>query len=147
MSTPVSDPVSTPVSTPVSDPMSAQTETFLDAASGMTLIDAPVTVSEAAGARVAAVLAKSPGKRALRVSVEGGGCSGFSYKFDLTERAPNDDDQVIEVGGGTVYVDPVSAMYMGGSQLDYVEDFMGKSFQVRNPNATANCGCGTSFSI
>ena len=125
----------------------AQTETFLDASSGMTLIDAPVTVSEAAGARVAQVLARSPGKRALRVSVEGGGCSGFSYKFDLTDRAPNDDDQVIEIGGGTVYVDPVSAMYMGGSQVDYVEDFMGKSFQVRNPNATANCGCGTSFSI
>lgn len=125
----------------------AQTETFLDASSGMTLIDAPVTVSLAAGERVAEVLAKAPDKRALRVSVEGGGCSGFSYKFDLTEREPNDDDQVIEVGGGTVYVDPVSAMYMGGSELDYVEDFMGRSFQVRNPNATANCGCGTSFSI
>lgn len=125
----------------------AQTETFLDASSGMTLIDAPVTVSLAAGERVAEVLAKAPDKRALRVSVEGGGCSGFSYKFDLTTQAPNDDDQVIEVGGGTVYVDPVSAMYMGGSELDYVEDFMGRSFQVRNPNATANCGCGTSFSI
>ena len=131
----------------MTETMSAQTETFLDASSGMTLIDAPVSVSDAAGARVAQVLAKSPGKRALRVSVEGGGCSGFSYKFDLTDAEPNPDDQVIEAAGGTVYVDPVSAMYMGGSQLDYVEDFMGRSFQVRNPNATANCGCGTSFSI
>ena len=131
----------------MTETMSAQTETFLDASSGMTLIDAPVTVSEAAGERVATVLAKSPGKRALRVSVEGGGCSGFSYKFDLTEREPNADDQVIERAGGTVYVDPVSAMYMGGSEIDYVEEFLGKSFQVRNPNATANCGCGTSFSI
>ena len=127
--------------------MTTQQETFLDASSGMTLIDAPVTASDAACERVAAVLAKSPDKRALRVSVEGGGCSGFSYKFDLTDRGPNPDDQVIERAGGTIYVDPVSAMYMGGSQIDYVEDFIGKSFQVSNPNATANCGCGTSFSI
>ena len=124
-----------------------QTETFLDDASGMTLIDAPVTVSAAAGKRVATILAKNAEKRALRVSVEGGGCSGFSYKFDLTERQPNEDDQVIERDGGTVYVDPISAMYMGGSEIDFVDDFMGQSFQVRNPNATANCGCGTSFSI
>ena len=125
----------------------AQTETFLDSASGMTLIDAPVSVSEAAGKRVAEIVAKNADKRALRVSVEGGGCSGFSYKFDLTDRPPNDDDQVIERGGGTVYVDPISVMYMGGSEIDFVDDFMGRSFQVRNPNATANCGCGTSFSI
>ena len=127
--------------------MSVQTETFLDASSGMTLIDAPVTVSEAAGSRVAQVIEKSPGKRALRVSVEGGGCSGFSYRFDLTDREPNPDDQVLKRGGGMIYVDPISAMYMGGSEIDYVEDFIGRSFQVRNPNATANCGCGTSFSI
>ena len=127
--------------------MSAQTETFLDASSGMTLVDAPVSASVAAGERVAQVLAKSPGKRALRVSVEGGGCSGFSYKFDLTGREANPDDQVIERAGGRVYVDPVSAMYMGGSEIDFVDEFMGQSFQVRNPNATANCGCGTSFSI
>ena len=82
--------------------MSEQAETFLDASSGMTLIDAPVTASDAAGERVAQVLSKSPGKRALRVSVEGGGCSGFSYKFDLTERDPNPDDQIIERAGGTL---------------------------------------------
>ena len=127
--------------------MDQQQETFTDAASGMTLIDAPVTVSEAAGARVAAILSRNADKRALRVSVEGGGCSGFSYKFELTERDPRDDDQVIERAGGTVYVDPVSAMYMGGSEIDFVDDYMGQSFQVPNPNATANCGCGTSFSI
>ena len=126
---------------------SAQAESFTDAASGMTLIDAPVTASEAAGRRVAEILAKNAEKAALRVSVEGGGCSGFSYKFDLTEREPNPDDQVIEREGGTIYVDPISAMYMGGSEIDFVDDFMGRSFQVRNPNATANCGCGTSFSV
>ena len=131
----------------MSEAPNAQAETFKDASSGMTLIDAPVSVSESAGRRVAAILAKSPGKRALRVSVEGGGCSGFSYKFDLTEREPRADDQVIEREGGTVYVDPVSAMYMGGSEIDFVDDYMGQSFQVRNPNATANCGCGTSFAI
>ena len=127
--------------------LTAQAETFTDAASGMTLIDAPVTASEAAGKRVAEILAKNVGKTALRVSVEGGGCSGFSYKFDLTDREANSDDQVIERAGGTIYVDPVSAMYMGGSEIDFVDDFMGRSFQVRNPNATANCGCGTSFSV
>ena len=127
--------------------LTAQAETFTDAESGMTLIDAPVTASEAAGKRVAEILAKNVGKTALRVSVEGGGCSGFSYKFDLTDREANSDDQVIERAGGTIYVDPVSAMYMGGSEIDFVDDFMGRSFQVRNPNATANCGCGTSFSV
>ena len=125
----------------------AQGETFLDAASGMTLVDAPVTASAAALARVAQILTKNGDKKALRVSVEGGGCSGFSYKFDLTEREANADDQVIEGDGARIYVDPISAMYMGGSELDFVDDYMGKSFQVRNPNATANCGCGTSFSI
>ena len=125
----------------------AQSETFTDAASGMTLVDAPVTVSEAAGRRVAAILSRNPDKRALRVSVEGGGCSGFSYKYDLTDAAPRADDHVIERAGGTVYVDPVSAMYMGGSEIDFVDELMGRSFQIRNPNATANCGCGTSFAI
>ena len=125
----------------------AQHETFTDASSGMTLIDAPVTVSESAGRRIAAIVSRNPDKKALRVSVEGGGCSGFSYKYELTDAAPRADDQVIERGGGTVYVDPVSAMYMGGSEIDFIDELMGQSFQVRNPNATANCGCGTSFSI
>ena len=124
-----------------------QGETFLDASSGMTLIDAPVTASAAALKRVSEILGKNPNKRGLRVSVEGGGCSGFSYKYDLTEREPNPDDQVIEGEGAAIYVDPVSAMYMGGSEVDFVDDYMGRSFQIRNPNATANCGCGTSFSI
>lgn len=83
---------------------------------------------------------------ALRVSVEGGGCSGFSYKFDLTDTS-QDDDLVLEEEGGRVLIDPISLMYMGGSVIDFVDDLMGQSFQVRNPNATASCGCGTSFSI
>ena len=105
-----------------------------------------VAVSDAAARRVAAIVATEPGKSALRVSVEGGGCSGFSYKFDLADGA-GAEDVVIEKEGATVLVDKVSIMYMGGSVIDFVDDLMGQSFQVRNPNATASCGCGTSFSI
>ena len=106
----------------------------------------PVTVSPAAAARVAAIVASEADKSALRVSVEGGGCSGFSYKFDLADSA-SDDDIVIEEDGATVLIDPVSVMYMSGSVIDFVDDLMGQSFQIRNPNATASCGCGTSFAV
>jgi iron-sulfur cluster assembly accessory protein len=105
-----------------------------------------VEVTDAAAARVAKILAKEPGKTALRVSVEGGGCSGFSYKFDLVD-GRNDDDVAIEKNGATVLVDELSLIYMGGSVIDFVDDLMGQSFQIRNPNAVASCGCGTSFSI
>lgn len=105
-----------------------------------------VEVSDAAAARIAKILSAEPDKSALRVSVEGGGCSGFSYKFDLVE-GRNDDDVVIEKNGATVLVDDLSLVYMGGSVIDFVDDLMGQSFQIRNPNAVASCGCGTSFSI
>ena len=105
-----------------------------------------VDVSDAAAARIARILAKEPGKTALRVSVEGGGCSGFSYKFDLVDSA-NPDDVAIEKNGATVLIDELSLIYMGGSVIDFVDDLMGQSFQIRNPNAVASCGCGTSFSI
>ena len=109
-------------------------------------MSAQIEVSEAAASRVAAIVAGEPGKTALRVSVEGGGCSGFSYKFDLADVSV-DDDIVIEREGARVLIDPVSVMYMEGSIIDFVDDLMGQSFQVRNPNATASCGCGTSFSL
>ena len=109
-------------------------------------VEVPVTVSESAAKRVAAIVAGESDKSALRVSVEGGGCSGFSYKFDLAGE-PTDDDLVIREGEATVLIDPVSVMYMNGSVIDFVDDLMGQSFQIRNPNATASCGCGTSFSI
>ena len=105
-----------------------------------------VAVSPAAAKRVAKILAGEPAMNALRVSVEGGGCSGFSYKFDLTDTA-QDDDVVLESEGSKVLIDPISLMYMGGSVIDFVDDLMGQSFQIKNPNATASCGCGTSFSI
>lgn len=105
-----------------------------------------VVVSAAAAKRVAKILASEPEMSALRVSVEGGGCSGFSYKFDLAKEAQG-DDVVLETDGAKVLIDPVSLMYMGGSVIDFVDNLMGQSFQIRNPNATASCGCGTSFSI
>jgi iron-sulfur cluster assembly accessory protein len=105
-----------------------------------------VDMTDAAAKRIATIVAAEPGKTALRVSVEGGGCSGFSYKFDLVE-IRNDDDVAIEKDGATVLIDDLSLVYMGGSVIDFVDDLMGQSFQIRNPNAVASCGCGTSFSV
>lgn len=105
-----------------------------------------VTVTDRAARRIAQILAREPDKKALRVTVSGGGCSGFQYGFDLeSERA--DEDVVIEKQGVTVLIDPISLMYMDGSEIDFVDELIGASFQVRNPHATASCGCGTSFSI
>jgi iron-sulfur cluster assembly accessory protein len=107
---------------------------------------ANVTLSDRAAKRIAKILSAEPGGTALRVSVSGGGCSGFQYGFELDQtRAP--DDLVIERSGATVLIDAVSLPYVGGSEIDFVDDLIGQSFQVKNPNATASCGCGTSFSI
>ena len=105
-----------------------------------------VTLSEAAAKRIAAILGAEKDKSAMRVSVEGGGCSGFSYKFDLVEAA-NEDDLVLEKGNAKVLIDSLSLVYMGGSEIDFVDNLLGQSFQIKNPNAVASCGCGTSFSI
>ncbi|CUW44337.1 HesB/YadR/YfhF family protein [Brucella vulpis] len=105
-----------------------------------------ITVSDSAARRIAKILDSEPGKTALRVSVEGGGCSGFSYKYDLVD-AQTEDDIVIEKLGARVLIDSISVPYMYGSEIDFVDDLMGQSFQIRNPNATASCGCGTSFAI
>jgi iron-sulfur cluster assembly accessory protein len=80
------------------------------------------------------------------VSVEGGGCSGFSYKFDLDDQ-PADDDIVLERDDARVLIDQVSLIYMAGSEIDFVDNLMGQAFQIKNPNAVASCGCGTSFSV
>lgn len=105
-----------------------------------------VTLSEAAAKRIAAIVASEADKSALRISVEGGGCSGFSYKFDL-DQGPQDDDVVITRDGATLLIDPMSLMYMAGSEIDFVDNLLGQSFQINNPNAVASCGCGTSFSV
>ncbi len=105
-----------------------------------------ITVSERAARRIGEILQKEPAGTMLRVSVEGGGCSGFQYKFDM-EQSRADDDLVIARADATVLIDPVSQQYMAGSEIDFVEDLIGASFKVKNPKATASCGCGTSFAL
>ena len=114
----------------------------VDAKTGMKGVE----MTDAAAKRINRILTGEQGKIALRVTVEGGGCSGFSYKMDLTDTR-NDDDVAIEKNGATVLIDELSLVYMGGSVIDFVDDLMGQSFQIKNPNAVASCGCGTSFSI
>jgi iron-sulfur cluster assembly accessory protein len=108
--------------------------------------EASVTLSASAARRISKILAKEPAGTALRVSVSGGGCSGFQYGFDLDAKR-GEDDIVVERDGALVFIDAVSLPFMGGSEIDFVDDLIGQSFQVHNPNATASCGCGTSFSI
>jgi iron-sulfur cluster assembly accessory protein len=104
-----------------------------------------VSMSASAARRLASILSAETGA-ALRVSVKGGGCSGFQYAFDI-EKARADDDLVVERDGATILVDPVSLEYMKGSEIDFVDDLMGQSFKVKNPNAVASCGCGVSFTV
>ena len=105
-----------------------------------------VTLSARAAKRISAILAKEAPGSMLRVSVSGGGCSGFQYGFDI-DNAAGADDILIERDGATVLVDQTSLQFMAGSEIDFVDDLIGQSFQIRNPNATASCGCGTSFSV
>ena len=105
-----------------------------------------VTVTERAARRIGEILRQEPAGTMLLVSVEGGGCSGYQYRFD-TERERSDSDVVIERSGATVLIDPVSLDYMAGSEIDFVDDLIGSSFKVNNPKATASCGCGTSFAL
>jgi iron-sulfur cluster assembly accessory protein len=105
-----------------------------------------VTVTERAASRIAQILKGEPEGSMLRISVEGGGCSGFQYRFDFT-RDRNADDLVIERDGATVLVDEVSLPFMAGTELDWVDDLIGSAFKLKNPNATASCGCGTSFTV
>jgi iron-sulfur cluster assembly accessory protein len=80
------------------------------------------------------------------VAVEGGGCSGFQYRFDIvTER--EDDDLALDADGYAMLIDSVSAAYMTGSEIDFSDELIGAAFKINNPNATASCGCGTSFSL
>ena len=107
---------------------------------------ADVTVSARAAHRIGEILKREPAGAMLRVSVEGGGCSGFQYKFGI-EHAKADDDLEIARDGAVVLIDPMSLQFMAGAEIDFVDDLIGASFKVANPNATAACGCGTSFSI
>jgi iron-sulfur cluster assembly accessory protein len=103
-------------------------------------------VTPDAARRIVEVMRTESAGAALRISVDGGGCSGFQYKFGIdTERQP--DDIIIERDGATVLLDETSLQFMGGSVLDYVDDLVGQAFKITNPKATSSCGCGTSFSV
>ena len=106
---------------------------------------APLSISAAAARRLQKVLAADPGA-AMRISVKGGGCSGFQYAFAI-DATRADDDFVATRDGVSVVVDPTSLEMMRGSELDFVDDLMGQAFKVKNPNAVASCGCGVSFSV
>ncbi len=105
-----------------------------------------MTLSPSAAARVAAIAARQGKPAILRLSVEGGGCSGFQYKFGLADAAEG-DDLVVERDGVTLVVDPVSLDLVAGSVVDYVESLGGAAFKVENPQAASGCGCGSSFAI
>ena len=105
-----------------------------------------LTLTEAAAIRVGAIAARQGKPAILRLSVEGGGCSGFQYKFDLASGV-EDDDTVVERDGVKLIVDAVSLDLVRGCTVDYVESLGGAAFRVENPNAAAGCGCGSSFSI
>jgi iron-sulfur cluster assembly accessory protein len=106
----------------------------------------PVRLTERAARRIAEILEAEAGKTMLRLAVTGGGCSGFQYDFCLDD-ARTEDDLLITRGQATVLIDPVSLDFLKGSEIDFVEEMIGASFKVNNPNATASCGCGTSFSV
>ena len=103
-------------------------------------------VTDRAAARVAKILSGEPEGSMLRVAVNGGGCSGFQYAYDITTDR-SDDDLAIEKNGITVLIDSVSMDFLKGAKIDFVDDLIGQSFRIDNPNATAACGCGTSFSL
>jgi len=107
---------------------------------------APITLSPAAARRIQEIGAAEGKPLMLRVAVEGGGCSGFQYLFDLVESGESDDLRV-ERDGASALVDDVSVPFLAGSEIDFVQELAAAEFRVRNPNAKSSCGCGVSFSI
>ena len=106
----------------------------------------PLTLSQSAAERIRAIGEREGKPVMLRIAVEGGGCSGFQYQFDLVDQAQADDLK-IERDGAVAVVDDISIALLGGSEIDFVDELVGASFRVRNPNAKSSCGCGVSFSI
>ncbi len=106
----------------------------------------PVIVTDRAFRRIADVLSQEPEGTMLRVAVNGGGCSGFQYVFEM-DRSRNGDDIMLAQDGAAVLIDEASLQFLGGSTIDFVDDLIGQSFKISNPNASSSCGCGTSFAI
>ncbi len=106
-----------------------------------------VTMTDRAARRIGRILSKEPAGTVLRISVSGGGCSGFQYEYNLVQEEPANDDLVLHQDSATVLIDPLSLEFMGGSVIDFADDLIGQSFQIKNPNAVASCGCGSSFAV
>ncbi len=106
-----------------------------------------VVLTDRAAKRIGRILSKQGEGAVLRIAVSGGGCSGFQYEYKLVKETPSDDDLVLNKDSATVLIDSLSLEFMGGAEIDYVDDLIGQSFQIKNPNAVAGCGCGTSFSV
>lgn len=106
-----------------------------------------ITISDSAAKKIKSIIDEEDSSLKLRVFVQGGGCSGFQYGFTLEEQPPADDDFTFEKDGIGVIVDNISMQYMNEAEVDYKEDLMGASFTIKNPNVTATCGCGSSFTI
>lgn len=109
-------------------------------------VENPVTLTASAARRITEILKNEPHGSALRVGVEGGGCSGFQYTFAITQDR-SDEDFVIEENGAILVIDQISLDFLRGSRVDFVDDLMGRMFKIHNPAATASCGCGSSFSV
>jgi iron-sulfur cluster assembly accessory protein len=110
-------------------------------------LEGEFTVSDAAAARIVKILAGEPEGSKLRISVLGGGCSGFQYQYDFEAKPAGLTDIIIEKNGATVVIDDLSIGFVAGSVLDFVEDLSSAGFEIKNPNATAKCGCGNSFAV
>ena len=108
--------------------------------------DAPLRLGESAARRLKALAAADPAIAGLRIAVEGGGCSGFQYDFQLAP-GPSADDLVIERDGARLFVDAVSLPLLAGSEVVWADELIGAAFKVKNPNAKSACGCGVSFSV
>jgi iron-sulfur cluster assembly accessory protein len=109
-------------------------------------LETPVELTAPAARRVAEILKSEPARSALRVGVDGGGCSGFQYTFNITQDR-SDEDLVLERDGATVVIDQISLDFLRGCRIDFIDDLMGRAFKIHNPAATASCGCGSSFAM
>jgi iron-sulfur cluster assembly accessory protein len=111
-----------------------------------TAVDSPVELTEKAARRIVEILKAEPDGSALRIGVDGGGCSGFTYTYNITANR-EEDDLVLNRDGAVVLVDPVSMQFLKGCRIDFVDDLMSRMFKISNPAATASCGCGSSFAV
>lgn len=106
-----------------------------------------ISISDSAAKKIKSIIDEEDSSLKLRIFVQGGGCSGFQYGFTLEELPPKEDDLTFEKDGIQVVVDSMSMQYMNEAEIDYEETLLGAEFKIKNPNVTATCGCGSSFTI